>query len=94
MAAEGHDIIICGIRDAANLARLREHLETVGSPMEKRWVLGIYGDTGSLSAATAQAKQLNHGHIVCAWYPGSSSLPCELATAFAAVAACEEDPAR
>lgn len=94
IVAEGHDIIACGIRDEANLIKLRTHLETVGSPMEKRWAIGIYGDTGSLSAATTQAGKLNHGQMVCAWYRGSPSLPCELAAAFAAVMASEEDPAR
>ncbi|MCP2041779.1 phage tail sheath gpL-like [Neisseria sp. HSC-16F19] len=94
IVAEGHDIIACGIRDAANLAKLRDHLETVGSPMEKRWAVAVYGDTGTLAQATTQAGQLNHGHMLCAWYRGTPSLPCELAAAYAAVMASEEDPAR
>lgn len=94
VVAEGHHIIACGINDDANLLKLRSHLDTVASPMEKRWAIGVYGQTGTLAQATTQAGRLNHGHIVSAWYRGTPSQPCELAAAFAAVMASEEDPAR
>ena len=94
VAAEGHHIIACGINDETNLLKLRAHLDTVASPMEKRWAIGVYGQTGTLAQATTLAGRLNHGHIVSAWYRGTPSLPCELAAAFAAVMASEEDPAR
>lgn len=94
VVAEGHHIIACGINDETNLLKLRAHLDTVASPMEKRWAIGVYGQTGTLAQATTLAGRLNHGHIVSAWYRGTPSLPCELATAFAAVMASEEDPAR
>ena len=92
--AEGHHIVACGINDETNLLKLRAHLDTVASPMEKRWAIGVYGQTGTLAQATTLAGRLNHGHIVSAWYRGTPSLPCELAAAFAAVMASEEDPAR
>ena len=94
VVAEGHHIIACGINDETNLLKLRAHLDTVSSPMEKRWAIGVYGQTGTLAQATTLAGRLNHGHIVSAWYRGTPSLPCELAAAFAAVMASEEDPAR
>ena len=94
VVAEGHHIIACGINDETNLLKLRAHLDTVASPMEKRWAIGVYGQTGTLAQATTLAGRLNHGHIVSAWYCGTPSLPCELAAAFAAVMASEEDPAR
>ena len=94
VVAEGHHIIACGINDETNLLKLRAHLDTVASPMEKRWAIGVYGQTGTLAQATTLAGRLNHGHIVSAWYRGTPSLPCELAAAFAAVMASEEDPAR
>ena len=78
--AEGHDIIACGISDEANLIKLRAHLEKVGAPTEKRWAIGVYGDSGTLATATTLG--------------GTPSLPCELAAAFASVMASEEDPAR
>ncbi|OSI25063.1 phage tail sheath subtilisin-like domain-containing protein [Neisseria dumasiana] len=94
ISAEGHHIIACGVNDEANLIKLRTHLDAVGSPMEKRWAIGVYGHTGTLAQATTLAGRLNHGHIVSTWYRGTPSLPCELAAAFAAVMAGEEDPAR
>ena len=89
VVAEGHHIIACDINDETNLLKLRAHLDTVASPMEKRWAIGVYGQTGTLSQATTLAGRLNHGHIVSAWYRGTPSLPCELAAAFAAVMASE-----
>ena len=92
--AEGHDIIACGISDEANLLKLRAHLEKVGAPTEKRWAVGVYGHSGTLATATTLAGKLNNGFMLCAWYRGTPSLPCELAAAFASVMASEEDPAR
>lgn len=92
--AEGHNLIAVGCTDEANLLKLRTHLETVGAPEEKRWALGIYGQTGALAQTTTQAGRLNSGYLYLAWYRKTPSLPCELAAAFAAVVASEEDPAR
>ena len=92
--AEGHHLIAVGCTDEANLLKLRTHLETVGAPEEKRWALGIYGQTGALAQTTTQAGRLNSGYLYAAWYRKTPSLPCELAAAFTAVVASEEDPAR
>ena len=92
--ADGHDIIACGISDEANLLKLRAHLEKVGAPTEKRWAIGVYGHSGTLATVTTLAGKLNNGFMLCAWYRGTPSLPCELAAAFASVMASEEDPAR
>ena len=94
VVAEGHHLIAVGCTDEANLLKLRAHLDTVGAPEEKRWALGIYGQTGALAQTTTQAGRLNSGYLYSAWYRKTPSLPCELAAAFAAVAAGEEDPAR
>ena len=83
-----------GLNDAANLLKLRDHLEAVAAPQEKRWALGVYGQTASLATATTQALALNSEFMVNAWYRGTPSLPCEVAAAFAVVLASEEDPAR
>ena len=94
VVAEGHHLIAVGCTDEANLLKLRAHLDTVGAPEEKRWALGIYGQTGALAQTTTQAGRLNSGYLYSAWYRKTPSLPCELAAAFAAVVASEEDPAR
>ena len=94
IVAEGHDILAVGLNDAANLLKLRDHLEAVAAPQEKRWALGVYGQTASLATATTQALALNSEFMVNAWYRGTPSLPCEVAAAFAVVLASEEDPAR
>lgn len=94
VVAEGHHLIAVGCTDEANLLKLRTHLDTVGAPEEKRWALGIYGQTGALAQTTTQAGRLNSGYLYSAWYRKTPSLPCELAAAFAAVVASEEDPAR
>lgn len=94
IAADGHDIIALAAADDANLLKLRDHLDMLAGPMEKRWAIGIYGQTGTLSQATTQAKRLNNGMMYAVWYRGSLSQPLELAAAAATVTAGEEDPAR
>lgn len=79
---------------AEPLTALREHLEAISGPLEQRRATGWTGTTGSLASATTLAGQLNSGRISLACLPGTTSLPEELAAAYAAVAASEEDPAR
>ena len=90
------DYTICCVPWAvqAPLAALREHLDNVGGPMEQRGAIGVYASTGTLSAATTLAGQLNSGRITGALLPGSTTPPEQIAAAYAAVLASEEDPAR
>lgn len=92
--AAGHNIIVSPFTDATALQVLKNHLDTVVGPMEQRDAFGVYGHTGTLSAATTLADSLNAGWITGGWLRGSNSLPCEVAAGYAAVAASEEDPAR
>jgi phage tail sheath gpL-like len=62
--------------------------------MEQRGSRGIAATTGTLAAATTLAGQINAGRISLGLLPGSASLPWEVAAAYAAVTAREEDPAR
>ena len=62
--------------------------------MEQRGAIGVYASTGTLSAATTLAGQLNSGRITGALLPGSTTPPEQIAAAYAAVLASEEDPAR
>jgi phage tail sheath gpL-like len=61
--------------------------------MEQRPGVGVYGFTGALADATTLAGQINSGRIVCAYLRSTKSPAYELAAAFAAVMAFEEDPA-
>lgn len=76
------------------LTALREHLDNISGPMEQRGAIGVYASTGTLSEATTLAGQLNSGRITGALLPGTVTDAAEVAAAYAAVIASEEDPAR
>ncbi|MCX9038764.1 phage tail sheath subtilisin-like domain-containing protein [Citrobacter portucalensis] len=90
----GHNIVVSPYSDQASLTTLRSHLTNVSGPMEQRGAIGVAGWKKSLSTATSLAEQLNEGRITIGWHNGSVKLPCEIAAAYAAVIASEEDPAR
>ncbi|GAB6035823.1 phage tail sheath C-terminal domain-containing protein [Fundidesulfovibrio butyratiphilus] len=92
--ADGHDIIVTPYADQASLTALRQHLDAVSHALEQRGAVGVYAATGTLAAATTLAGLVNSGRITGALLPGSQSLPLEVAAAYAAVIASEEDPAR
>ena len=52
----------------APLTALREHLDNIGGPMEQRGAIGVFASTGTLSAATTLAGQLNAGRITGALF--------------------------
>lgn len=93
VAGAGHTIILCPYTDETNLTALRTHLDFVGGPMEQRGATAYYALTGSIASATTLAAKINNGRVVGALLRGSRSLPWEIAAAFGAVAASEEDPA-
>lgn len=92
--AAGHDIIAQPFSDKDSLLKLRTHLEKVSGALEQRGVIGAVGWTGTLSTGTTLASDINDGRTSIAWYPGSVKLPCQIAAAYGAVIAFEEDPAR
>lgn len=91
--AAGHDIIISAWNDATSLAALKTHLDSVSGSLEQRGAIGIYGHTGSLASATTLAAGINFGRTSGANFKVPEQ-PCELAAAYGAVVASEEDPAR
>lgn len=91
--AAGHNIIVSAWNDATNLTALRTHLDSVSGPLEQRGAIGIYGHTGTLGASTTLAGTLNAGRISAPNFKVPEQ-PCELAAAYGAVVASEEDPAR
>lgn len=91
--AAGHNIIISAWNDATNLTALRTHLDSVSGPLEQRGAIGVYAHTGTLGASTTLAGTLNAGRISAPNFKVPEQ-PCELAAAYGAVVASEEDPAR
>lgn len=92
--AAGHNVIISPYTDADNMTALRDHLEATGHALEQRGAIGVTAVTTTLAQATTLAKSLNEGRISLALLPGTESMACEVAAAYGAVMASEEDPAR
>ncbi len=90
----GHEIIAVPYQASAQLTTLRTHLNFVSGPMEQRRAIGVYATTGSLSNATTLAATLNHERLTHGFLPASFTPAEEVAAAYAAVIAFEEDPAR
>lgn len=90
----GHTIIASAFNDVTNLQALRSHLDNVSGALEQRGVIGAAGHTGTLSQATTLTPSVNSGRISLALVPSTLSLPFEVAAAYAALIASEEDPAR
>ena len=92
--ASGHNIIITPWNDSTNLTALRTHLDSVSGPLEKRGCIGIAAHTGTLAAATTLAPTINSGRISMILVPNAYENSYEVAAAYGAVVAFEEDPAR
>lgn len=92
--AAGHNIIITPWNDTANLTALRTHLDNAGGPLEQRGAVGVYAHVGTVSQATTLAASINGGRMTCALLPSCYENVFELAAAYGAVIASEEDPAR
>ena len=80
--------------NSVSLGTMKTHLDTVSNAIEQRPGIGVYGFTETLSGATTLAGTIDSGRIVCPLLRGTRSMPAELAAAFAAIMAFEEDPAR
>lgn len=89
----GHDQIVIPYTNTPNLTALRTHLDNVGSYAEKRWALGFIASNGTLAAATTLSSGINHGWVNHVWCRNTLTAPMELAAAYAATIASQEDPA-
>jgi phage tail sheath gpL-like len=76
------------------LTALRTHIQTYTDSIEQQSIIGVAAVTSTLSAATTLAASLNSGPITLAVLPGTASTPRQVACAYAAKIASEEDPAR
>lgn len=92
--ATGHNIIITPWNDSTNLTALRTHLDSVSGALEKRGCIGIAAHVGTLGAATTMAPTINSGRISMILVPSAYENVYEVAAAYGAVVAYEEDPAR
>ncbi|WP_046167719.1 phage tail sheath subtilisin-like domain-containing protein [Chromobacterium vaccinii] len=90
----GHQIIASPFTGDAALTALRNHLDFVSGPLEQRGAIGVIATTGALADASALSAKLDSGRVTAAWYRGSAKLSADIAAAYAAVIASEEDPAR
>ena len=92
--AAGHNIIISAWNDQTSLTALRTHLDAVSGPLEQRGAVGIFAHTGTLAASTTLAGLINSGRISGLLVPNGYEASFEVAAAYGAVVASEEDPAR
>lgn len=90
----GHTIIVSAYNDATSLTAIRDHLDAVSGPMEMRGAIATAGHVGTLAQSTSITASVNNGRVTYGLVPSSTSLPYEVAAAYAAVIASEEDPAR
>lgn len=89
-----YTIYCVGTTQLDHLKALRDHLESMGAPLEQRGAIGVYASTGTLESAITLATSINSGRLTGAVLSGTPSLSCELAASYAAMIASEEDPAR
>lgn len=92
--AAGHNIIVSPYATQTALTALRTHLDNVSDPLEQRGAIGVAGWPKSLSTGSTLAASINNGRITAGWHNGSVKTPAQIAAAYAAVIASEEDPAR
>lgn len=91
--AAGHDVLISPYTDTTSLAALRDHLDNCGNGIEKRGAFATVGYVGTLSAATTAMIAANPKRISGVLVPNTMTPAYEVAAAYGAVAAFEEDPA-
>jgi phage tail sheath gpL-like len=94
VSGEQYDIIASPYFDATSYAALKTHLDLVSGPMEQRPGVCIIADDDALGTVTTLTSTINSGRILCAYLRGTKSPAYEIAAAFGAVMAWEEDPAR
>lgn len=94
LAGADYDLVVPAWISQVSLTALRTHIDFITDSINQKACIGVAASTGTLSAATTLAGQLNSGAITVALFPGSASTPAEIASAYAAVIAREEDPAR
>lgn len=93
-ALGGFTLLVPAWFSATAMTALRTHIATYTNSIEQQGILGIGAVVSSLSASTTLATALNAGAISVALLPGTTSSARQVAAAYAAMIASEEDPAR
>ena len=94
VAGTHYHIIISPFADDKNAKALREHLESVSAPLEKKPAIGVLAWRGSMATGTTYTEKINSERITCGWYKGAVESHALIAAGYGAVIAGEEDPAR
>lgn len=94
VAGEHYQVIISPFADDKNAKALREHLETLASPMEKKPGVGVLGWRGSMATGTTYTGKINDKRVTVGWYKGAVESNALIAAGFGAIIASEEDPAK
>lgn len=93
-AMGGYTILVPAWYSQAAMTALRTHINTYTDSVEQQSILGVGAMTSTISAATTLSASLNCGAISVALLPGTTSTARQVAAAYAAMIASEEDPAR
>lgn len=88
------ELIVSAWMDESSLTTMRTHIIAATNPINQKSRIGVAASTSTLSSAMAIATKINHGAITLALLPGAENDPVNVAAAYAAVLAAEEDPAR
>ncbi|PJG83768.1 phage tail sheath subtilisin-like domain-containing protein [Caviibacterium pharyngocola] len=94
VAGSHYHIIISPFTDDKNAKALRDHLNAVSSPVEKKPAIGVLGWRGTMSGGSTFTEKINDGRVTVGWYKGAIDSCALIAAGFGAVIAGEEDPAR
>lgn len=94
IAAADYDLVVLAWQSTTTLTALRTHINTVTDAINQMSRIGVAAVTDTLANATTLATALNSGAITLALLPGTASSAAEVAAAYAAVIASEQDPAR
>jgi phage tail sheath gpL-like len=89
-----YEIYCVPYADATSLGALKTHLSNVSNAIEQRGAIGVYATVGTLSAATTLAAALNSERLTGGFLKNGYTPQEEMAAAYAAMIAFEEDPAR
>jgi phage tail sheath gpL-like len=90
----GPTIVVSPLSTQPALTALRNWLDNVSDATEQRGAIGVAGWRDSLATATTLAGELDSGRITLGWHRQSVKMPAQIAAAYAAMIASEEDPAR
>ena len=71
VAGQHYHVIISPFADDKNAKALREHLESVASPVEKKPGVGVLGFNGTLASGTTYTEKINANRITVGWYKGA-----------------------